>query len=453
MKFQVLVEDKKKKKILWLLLGAIILILAIILFYRSFAFYEEKKSFDLISGEVTDQFYDMMISFIQIDASGKEQYVSEIPEGKNWDVSVSCDKGAEGFWDINSWRLVTSNITNTRTKCKLTFRPYESPLSSFGISDHVVENGDGLYKVDHSDAVINAPLSETQRSNLKNMEYRYAGANPNNYVRFNNELWRIIGLVNTPDGSRLKIVRNSSIGLYSWDSSENNVNGGLGVNEWTRSDLMQLLNEGAYYNRSEGTCYNGQGNASVPCDFSENGLMESAKEMIYKTLWLLGTNGDVEAFDQSNGLVNHYYNYERSNRHGKNCSDEKNLCTDTVERGTQWRGNVGLIYASDYAYAMSGLSMKNQNYCLNQILQQLKEENVPECTHSNWLLRGGNQWLITPYSYLEGSNYALYINPSGYVNIDGSATRNWIYPSVYLKEEVYIQSGEGSRESPYVLEM
>ena len=34
------------------------------------------------------------------------------------------------------------------------------------------------------------------------------GANPNNYVKFNNELWRIIGLVNTPEGQRVKIIRN-----------------------------------------------------------------------------------------------------------------------------------------------------------------------------------------------------------------------------------------------------
>ena len=48
-------------------------------------------------------------------------------------------------------------------------------------------------------------------------DYRYIGANPNNYVKFNDELWRIIGVFDTDDGTgkvekRLKIIRNESIG-------------------------------------------------------------------------------------------------------------------------------------------------------------------------------------------------------------------------------------------------
>ena len=48
-------------------------------------------------------------------------------------------------------------------------------------------------------------------------DYRYIGADPNNYVKFNDELWRIIGVFDTDDGTgkvekRLKIIRNESIG-------------------------------------------------------------------------------------------------------------------------------------------------------------------------------------------------------------------------------------------------
>ena len=50
-------------------------------------------------------------------------------------------------------------------------------------------------------------------------DYRYIGANPNNYVKFNDELWRIIGVFDTDDGTgklekRLKIIRNGSIGAF-----------------------------------------------------------------------------------------------------------------------------------------------------------------------------------------------------------------------------------------------
>lgn len=53
---------------------------------------------------------------------------------------------------------------------------------------------------------------------------RYYGASPNNYVYFNCstypttncELWRIIGTF----GDKIKIVRNESIGKYSWDNKD-----------------------------------------------------------------------------------------------------------------------------------------------------------------------------------------------------------------------------------------
>ena len=46
-------------------------------------------------------------------------------------------------------------------------------------------------------------------------ELRYRGSNPKNYVMFNNELWRIIGIF---DGN-VKLIRNSALGTYSWDTS------------------------------------------------------------------------------------------------------------------------------------------------------------------------------------------------------------------------------------------
>lgn len=43
-------------------------------------------------------------------------------------------------------------------------------------------------------------------------DYRYIGSSPNNYITYNNEVWRIIGVF---DG-RIKIIRNDSIGM-PWD--------------------------------------------------------------------------------------------------------------------------------------------------------------------------------------------------------------------------------------------
>ena len=57
-------------------------------------------------------------------------------------------------------------------------------------------------------------------------DYRYIGADPNNYVTFNNETWRIIGVFTVDDGTgkmeeRLKIIKDESMATV-WNSSYNN---------------------------------------------------------------------------------------------------------------------------------------------------------------------------------------------------------------------------------------
>ncbi len=91
----------------------------------------------------------------------------------------------------------------------------------------------------------NPVFDSTSDNNL-----RYVGKNPNNYIDFNNEKWRIIGVMNNVEditgktSSHLKIVRDTSIGEYSWDSSASNINDGYGINEWSQADLMKLMNPG-----------------------------------------------------------------------------------------------------------------------------------------------------------------------------------------------------------------
>ena len=86
----------------------------------------------------------------------------------------------------------------------------------------IVTSGDGLYKDEYEEG-----------------KYTYKGANPNNYVTFNNEEagWRIISI--SSDGT-IKIMRAESIGDYQWDNYP--------YNNWNRpATLNTYLNED-YYN-------------------------------------------------------------------------------------------------------------------------------------------------------------------------------------------------------------
>ena len=163
-------------------------------------------------------------------------------------------------------------------------------------------------------------------------DYRYIGADPNNYVRFNDELWRIIGVFDTDDGTgkvekRLKIIRNESIGDYSWDY-KSAVNY---INEWSTAQLNNLLNSGAYYNKTTGTYYNNSTTASN-VDFTTNGLTEKAQAMIGDAKWYLGGSN---TFDDVTAPM--FYTRERG--------------TGVYSgRSTSWTGKVGLMYPSDYGY-------------------------------------------------------------------------------------------------------
>ena len=61
---------------------------------------------------------------------------------------------------------------------------------------------DGLYIIDSS--------GNTTISSQNPREYRYMGKNPNNYIKLNNESWRIIGIFN----GKLKLIKDNSIGSY-----------------------------------------------------------------------------------------------------------------------------------------------------------------------------------------------------------------------------------------------
>ncbi|MCI9084745.1 MAG: hypothetical protein HFH46_03945, partial [Bacilli bacterium] len=95
-----------------------------------------------------------------------------------------------------------------------------TPITSTDLTANTVETGDGLYTDDYNSG-----------------RYVYKGANPNNYITFNNELWRILSVES--DGS-LKIIKNESIGSMQWDST--------GVNNWTRPADLNIYLNGDYYN-------------------------------------------------------------------------------------------------------------------------------------------------------------------------------------------------------------
>ena len=293
---------------------------------------------------------------------------------------------------------------------------------------------------------------------------RYVGANPCNYVKVDNEIWRIIGLMNNIDDgtgkkeSRIKLIRNESIGTYSWDTSESSVNNGYGVNEWSQADLMKLLNPGyesesvggsLYYNNSSGNCYSDRNNATKACDFTSSGLKTNLKNLVGTTLWNTGTNGTNSYDSASNGLASHFYSYERSNNSGKICTSGT-YCNDTVTRTTTWNGKIGLMYPSDYGYATSGGSTSNRTSCLNKELYSWDSSSYSDCKNNDWLYNSSNlPWTFSPCGSSSSSNCVFDVNLTGVVSYASARYAGLVRPSVYLISSTSILGGEGTLENPY----
>ena len=281
-------------------------------------------------------------------------------------------------------------------------------------------------------------------------DYRYIGANPNNYVKFNDELWRIIGVFDVDDGTgklekRLKIIRNESIGNYSWDNKNTSTGAedSYGKNNWPDARLNYLLNEGhdsetyggsLYWNRKSGTCYSGSNNATISCDFTSTGLTTAAKEMIGDAKWYLG--GTANFTSSSNGLASHFYGYERGT-------------TVYSGRSTSWTGKVGLIYPSDYGYATSGNSSTSRATCLAK--EMYNWDGVSACYQNDWLFKSSYMWTLSPSS---SSSYSVfYVSSSGFVSINNARSSNdGAGPVVHLKSTIKVTTGTGSSNDPFILE-
>ena len=306
-------------------------------------------------------------------------------------------------------------------------------------------------------------LAQTDTTNLATDDYgntRYIGKDPNNYVSIDGDIWRIIGTMkDVDDGTgnkedRVKLIRSSSIGDYSWDTSESSINNGKGINEWSQSDLMKLLNPGyesesvggsLYWNNQSGTCYDDQNNGTRSCNFTSTGLKSTLKSLIGDAVWNTGAD-DGKTYTYNNISTSKFYELERSNN-GKICSSSSD-CNDVVTRTTKWTGKVGLMYPSDYGYATSGGSTTDRATCLNKYLFNWSSSSVSDCKNNDWLFL--TQWTLTPNADSSDAFFVFFVM-HGYINGSYAANIIGVHPVVYLLSNVGIQSGDGSMGNPFIL--
>ena len=289
----------------------------------------------------------------------------------------------------------------------------------------------------------------------KDVNLRYAGANPNNYVEFANtgELWRIVGIFNITDSEgnttrKLKLVRDSALGRYSWDATGNNNHG---FNDWTEADLMKELN-GDYLDTTltanKTNWYNSYWDSSTQKPvLRQTGtfnyttvIKEKYQNMISNSVWNIGGNS---------------YNNPSSAPYGLPLLDQYNKERGTItyqnSRPTEWTGKVGLIYASDYGYASTNSECR-ENLRAGVVYDKAKEQidyTNTKCKLDNWLQNSSWYWTLSPYS--DYSHYVLRVHGDGAVDTNYVYNSISVFPAVFLKSDVKITSGTGEKTKPYIL--
>lgn len=272
-------------------------------------------------------------------------------------------------------------------------------------------------------------------------DYRYIGSNPNNYITYNDEVWRIIGVF---DG-RIKIIRNDSIGNMSLDYKKSGVGsstGNNGSNDWSDSQLMYMLNPTSY-KLKDGYIYDGSGNiiyqlgckpasiasgaTSYSCTLNTWTLNSTALSQISEVTYYLG--GTVYNSTSHYGTAEEIYTWER----GKKVYNG---------RPTKWTGLVGLMYPSDYAYTFANgvddTCYSDTNKC---------RSNSGGNPNSSWLYKSStNQWTVSPSS---GAAYLLFsVGDTGYVYNGDANTDRGVRPVLYLRSGIKLQ-GSGGSDDPY----
>ena len=376
--------------------------------------YRTTQSMPLLNGTINYTLADLNIVAMYLDGSDintlpdgnyeltSESYCTNEENVKDETITLSYDSATKG--------LSVSPMTKKGTKCYLYFE------EKSGASD-VIE---GIYEENQDILAYDGTID----NNL-----RYIGADPNNYVYFNCddynnpssstcELWRIIGVFNENShgisGEKLvKLIRSNSLGDIAWNSAN--------TNDWSTASLQTTLN---------GDYLNGSGS------YASSGIKnDTTRNMIANAIWKLGGTADYTS--ASNGLVSHFYGYERG-------------ITVYSGRPTTWQGKIALMYPSDYGYATSGGATTNREACLAKELYNWGSSSFSDCNNNDWLFDSGTvQRTLNPDSSV--SSNVIDVSDTGYVLSTFANYSYGIRPSVYLTSNVSISGGDGTVNSPYAL--
>ena len=223
----------------------------------------------------------------------------------------------------------------------------------------------------------------------ENNRYIYKGANPNNYLKLGNNLWRIVAI---EQDNTLKIIKNEPLEKQVWNSDNKN--------DWTTSSLNNYLNT-TYYS----------------------------------------------SLNNTDKVVTHNFNI------GQITYDNDDLTTQIQnEKQTIWNGKIGLITVSDFIKANTNtskcgnLKLTNENYLTtcrysNYLLPKQFAWTINKYSNIKNMVATLNSksWI--------GRNYPEALEVTSGDEVVGYSDA---YPVMFLSSDIKIK-GSGSINEPYII--
>ncbi len=268
--------------------------------------------------------------------------------------------------------------TNLNISVKGNIKDYNA---AWQLKKNVVDSGDGLYK-----------------DNYEEDRYVYKGGNPDNYITFNNELWRIISV---ESDDTLKIMKKDSIGNFGFDYPSNQ-------NNWSNPVSLNSYLNNSYY----------------------SSLSEISKNLIQTHEWNIGFVDEFENIDSLAYTINQ-------------------------EKSSKWNGNVALITISDFIKADSDIRRCSS---IKLITDNSNWENPQNstCWNTNYISNSMLttttnlwMWLLTPKANVTNSVWR--IRNFNYLHISAPNNKDiGVLPALHLKSDIKLK-GSGTLDNPYTI--
>ena len=376
--------------------------------------YENKPVINSIEvSNITDKGFTLTVNATSEVEIVRFYYVIEsenISGTSNLNKYTFTDLIADRDYDVKIFIKSTNGIYSD--DYELTVKTNKNPilLADYIKSIYTSQGSNGLYY--HTSSLANSAADNS---------YRYAGANPNNYVCFgsnastcpSDNLYRIIGVF----GLEVKLIK--------WDYANRNLLGTLAgyYGDYGQFDSYYKGNYTSVdvymWNPSGSNTWDNNNsfvNTNLNINYLNNIGSEWAK-LIATHIWYVGGNTSQDETPKT------YY--------------------DSESTGTTWNGKIGLMYVSDYGYAVS----PDYSDAWTETLWLDYDSNI----NYNWMHMGLYEWTISRRS--STSSQALRVISRGELS-DGpvTGTGSAVRPVFYLNSDVQYVSGTGSQSDPFRIE-